>query len=232
MQLRLRPGLKTIEAISQGYGVVWRLVNVAAMLVILLVTTALPVRADDSKVILALGDSLMAGYGLDQADALPVQLQAQLQAEGHAVVVVNAGVSGDTSAGGRSRLEWLLSPNVDAVIVELGANDGLRGIDPAETRKNIEWILAKLKERGLPVLLSGMRAPPNLGQEYGAAFNAIYPQLAEQYDAVFDPFFLEDVATVPELNQNDGIHPNAAGVAKMVKRLTPKVVELLGRINP
>jgi acyl-CoA thioesterase-1 len=129
-------------------------------------------------------------------------------------------------------LEWLLSPDVDAVIVELGANDGLRGIDPAETRKNLDWILAKLQESGRPVLLTGMLAPPNLGQEYGAAFNAIYPQLAQHYGAVFDPFFLEGVAAVPELNQNDGIHPNAAGVARIVERLTPKAVDLLARIHP
>ncbi|MCR4376759.1 MAG: arylesterase [Rhodospirillales bacterium] len=187
-----------------------------------------PARADEVT-ILALGDSLTAGLGLDQADAFPAQLETALRDAGHTVTVVNAGVSGDTSAGGRSRLEWLLTPEIDAVIVELGANDGLRGLDPGETRANLEWILAALKQRGLPVLLTGMQAPPNLGQDYGREFNALYPDLAQRYGALFDPFYLEGVAADPALNQPDGIHPNAQGVAIIVNRLKLKGIELLVR---
>ncbi len=186
-------------------------------------------RADDAKVILALGDSLTAGYGLDQAEAFPVQLQAALQTAGMNATVINGGVSGDTSAGGRSRLEWLLVGQIDGVILELGANDGLRGLDPAQTRDNLDWILTTLKQRGIPVLLSGMYAPPNLGKDYGAEFNAIYPELAEKHSVKLDPFFLEGVAADPNLNQTDGIHPNAEGVAVIVKRLAPKVQELLSQ---
>lgn len=214
-----------------GYGLMRRVVNVTALLAVLCLA-AMPARADGARVVLALGDSLTAGYGMDQGEAFPVQLQAALHAAGHAVTVINAGVSGDTSAGGRSRLEWLLSPDVDAVIVELGANDGLRGVDPAGTRENLDWILAKLRDKGLPVLLTGMVAPPNLGQDYGREFNAIYPDLAQKYGVLFDPFFLQDVAADPALNQRDGIHPNAQGVAIIVERLTPKVIELLAHTKP
>ena len=227
MHLRERPRRKTDEAAPLGYGLMRHLVNVSAALALLIVA-ALPARAEGLKV-LALGDSLTAGYGMDQRDAFPVQLQAALKTAGHDVTIVNAGVSGDTSAGGRSRLEWLLSPDVDAVIVELGANDGLRGVDPAQTRENIDWILAKLNARRLPVLLTGMQAPPNLGKDYGIEFNSIYPDLAQKYDSVYDPFFLQGVAADPALNQKDGIHPNADGVAIIVKRMTPKVIELLAR---
>ena len=188
-------------------------------------------QASDPKIVLALGDSLTAGYGLPQPDAFPVQLQAALNAAGENVTVVNGGVSGDTSAGGRARLEWLLLSPVDAVIVELGANDGLRGLDPGQTRSNIEWILAALKKRAIPVLLSGMLAPPNLGEDYGAEFNSIYPDLARKYDAVLDPFFLEGAAAIPALNQADGIHPNADGVAIIVKRMLPRVRDLLKKTN-
>jgi len=208
-----------------------RVVNVLVVIAGL-VCVVQPAHAEGARVILALGDSLTAGYGLDQTKAFPVQLQAALRDAGHDVTVVNAGVSGDTSAGGRSRLEWLLSPDVDAVIVELGANDGLRGVDPAQTRENIDWILATLKAKGLPVLLTGMVAPPNLGQDYGREFNTLYPDLAQQYGALFDPFFLEGVAADPALNQPDGIHPNPEGVAIIVHRMLPKVIELLALTTP
>lgn len=233
MQLRASPKPRTGENTLKGYGLMRRFVNAAPALMVclLLCGASLPVRAEPVT-LLALGDSLTAGYGLDQTDAFPVQLQNALHAAGHSVTVVNAGVSGDTSAGGRSRLEWLLSPDVDAVIVELGANDGLRGLDPAETRANLDWIMATLHEKGLPVLLTGMQAPPNLGRDYGREFNTIYPDLAQRYGAVFDPFYLEGVAADPALNQRDGIHPNTEGVAIIVKRLMPKVVELLARLDP
>jgi len=211
---------------SFGYGLVARLVNA---LVGVLMLSSVQAHASDPKIVLALGDSLTAGYGLAQPDAFPVQLQAALISAGENVTVVNGGVSGDTSAGGRTRLEWLLLSPVDAVIVELGANDGLRGLDPGQTRDNIEWILATLKERAIPALLSGMLAPPNLGEDYGAEFNTIYPDLAHKYDVVLDPFFLEGAAAIPALNQGDGIHPNADGVAIIVKRMLPKVRDLLKR---
>ena len=220
------------KATSSGYGLKARFVNaLGGALAALVVMFAQPelVRADDAKVILALGDSLTAGYGLDQAEAFPVQLQAALRALGLNATVINGGVSGDTSAGGRSRLEWLLAEPVDGVIVELGANDGLRGLDPGQTRENLDWILTTLKQRDIPVLLSGMYAPPNLGKDYGAEFNAIYPELAQKHTVKLDPFFLEGVAADPNLNQADGIHPNAEGVAMIVKRLTPKVQELLSQ---
>lgn len=221
-----RPRSRPRGAFSSGYGLGTWFVNVLSMIVVL-TATIVEVRASESKTVLALGDSLTAGYGLAQSDAFPVQLQAALQNAGVAVTIVNGGVSGDTSAGGRSRLEWLLAPPVDGVIVELGANDGLRGLDPAQTRENLDWILATLKQRNIPVLLSGMFAPPNLGEDYGAEFNAIYPDLARKYDTVFDPFFLEGVAADAQLNQPDGIHPNSEGVAIIVKRMVPLVKMLL-----
>jgi len=205
-----------------------RLVNILAVLVVL-VFSASSTRAEGGLVVLALGDSLTAGYGLPQPDAFPVQLQSALRSQGFEVTVINGGVSGDTSAGGRSRLDWLLASPVDAVIVELGANDGLRGLDPATTRANLDWILSRLVEKGLPVLLTGMVAPPNLGADYGVEFNTIYADLAHAHGVLLDPFYLQGVAADPALNQKDGIHPNAQGVAKIVTRMTPKVIELLAR---
>ncbi|MBF0246574.1 MAG: arylesterase [Alphaproteobacteria bacterium] len=181
-----------------------------------------------SWTVLALGDSLTAGYGLDAKDAFAVRLEAALRAHGRDVTVINAGVSGDTSAGGLARLDWLLAGReIDAAIVELGANDGLRGLDPAATRANLEQILTRLKTKGARVLLSGMLAPPNLGPDYGQAFNGLYPALAEAHGVAFDPFFLEGVATVPELNQEDGIHPNSDGITKIVNRITPMIINEL-----
>jgi len=180
--------------------------------------------------ILALGDSLTAGYGLPEPDAFTTRLEAALRAEGLDVTVINAGVSGDTSAGGRARLGWALSDKPHAIILELGANDGLRGLDPAETERNLDAILTQARAAGLAVLLTGMKAPPNLGREYGAEFDAIYPRLVEKHDVLFDPFFLEGVAARPELNQPDGIHPNAAGVEVIVGRMLPLVRELVGKL--
>jgi acyl-CoA thioesterase-1 len=182
--------------------------------------------------ILALGDSLTAGYGLAAAESFPAQLERALRAKGHAVSVLNAGVSGDTSAGGLARLAWSLGDSPAAAIVELGANDGLRGLDPAATRRNLAAILARLAERRIPVLLAGMRAPPNLGSEYVAAFDSIYPALAREYDVIFYPFFLEGVVARPELNQADGIHPTGDGVAEIVRRIVPAVERLLARVAP
>jgi len=185
--------------------------------------------ADDPKLVVAFGDSLSAGYGLSEADAFPAQLEGALAALGVTATVVNAGVSGDTTAGGLARLDWTLPEAADLVIVELGSNDGLRGLDPEKTGANLDAILTRLDERGFTALLAGMLAPPNLGPEYGATFNAIYPALAEKHDVVLYPFFLDGVAAVPALNQADGIHPNVDGVAIIVERLAPYVVEALAR---
>ena len=178
--------------------------------------------------LLAFGDSLTSGWGLAARDAFPAQLERALHAAGRKTVrVIASGVAGDTSAGGRARLAWSLADRPDAAIVELGANDGLRGIDPASTYGNLDAILAELKRRGIPVLLAGMYAPPNLGSEYGEAFNAIYPRLAERHGVVLYPFFLEGVAVEPALNQPDGIHPNGDGVAVIVERILPYVMRVL-----
>lgn len=179
--------------------------------------------------ILALGDSLTAGYGLDQDKGFTAQLQTALNAEldGRTVKVLNAGVSGDTTQGGLARLNWALADNPDLVILELGANDGLRGLDPKLTRKNLDQILAQLKKQGVKILLAGMMAPPNLGAQYGNDFNAIYPDLAKKHDVALYPFFLDGVAGMAHLNQDDGIHPNAQGVAIIVDRLVPHIKKVM-----
>lgn len=178
-------------------------------------------RAAEPVTILAFGDSLISGYGLPETDGFPAQLQRALAAAGVAARVANAGVAGDTSAGGLARLDWALGDGPDLVILELGANDGLRGLDPAGTERNLDAMLALLAAKKIPVLFAGMRAPRNLGADYAAQFDALYPRLAGKHRVRFDPFFLEGVATNPALNQADGIHPNAAGVAKIVERLLP-----------
>jgi acyl-CoA thioesterase-1 len=183
-------------------------------------------RAEPAR-ILVLGDSIAAGYGLAAGDAFPARLESRLRGTGHEVRVIDAGVSGDTTAGGLARLDWALADRPHIVIVELGGNDGLRGIAPQATRANLDAILAKLKSRGPRVLLTGMLAPPNLGQEYGRAFNAIYPELAAKHGVALYPFILDGVAAEPDLNQRDGIHPNAKGIAVMVDRIAPYVVRLL-----
>lgn len=174
-----------------------------------------------------LGDSLTAGFGLAPEDAFPAKLERQLAAEGLRVKVLNAGVSGDTTAGGRARLGWALADKPDAVIVALGANDALRGIDPTETRANLDAILTELGRRRLKILLAGMMAPRNLGPDYVRVFDAIYPELAAKHHVALDPFFLEGVALDPALNQPDGIHPNPRGVAAIVERILPAVRRLL-----
>jgi acyl-CoA thioesterase-1 len=179
--------------------------------------------------IVAFGDSLTAGYGLPAQDAFPAKLQAALKAKGHNVEIENAGVSGDTASGGLSRLDWSIQEGTDAVIVELGANDMLRGVDPKVTRQALDDILAKLKERNIPVLLAGMRAAPNMGAEYASAFESIFTDLAAKYDVVFYPFFLEGVAAQAKLALRDGVHPNGAGVDTIVKGILPKVEELMAR---
>ena len=187
--------------------------------------------ADRPITIVALGDSLTAGLGLASQDAFPAKLQKALAAKGLAVTIADAGVSGDTTSGGLARLDWSVPAGTDGVILELGANDALRGLDPAVPRASLEAILRRLKERGIPVLLCGMLSPPNLGADYARTFNAIYPDLARSYDAVFYPFFLDGVAGQRRLNQGDGLHPTAAGVDVIVAGILPKVEELIARIR-
>lgn len=182
--------------------------------------------------LLVLGDSLSAGYGLPAGEAFPAQLERALRAKGHNVNVINAGVSGDTTAGGRARLDWSLADNPQAAIVELGANDGLRGIEPASTAENLSAILAALKARGTPTLLAGMLAPPNLGSAYGKEFNGLFPRIAKDHGAALYPFFLDGVAAEAALNQADGIHPNVKGVQVIVERILPAVEKLIAQVKP
>jgi acyl-CoA thioesterase I len=186
----------------------------------------MPARAE-TKTILALGDSLTAGYGLDGPQAFPVKLEAALKAKGLDVIVINAGVSGDTAAQGAARLEWSLTDDVDAVLVALGGNDALRGLPPEQAEKALDDILAKLKAKNLPTLVLGMRSPPNLGPDYAAAFEPIFTRVAAKHGAALYPFFLDGVAAEAKLNQADGIHPNADGVAEIVRRVLPSVEALL-----
>ncbi|MGE3874463.1 MAG: arylesterase [Parvibaculaceae bacterium] len=191
---------------------------------------ASPLQAQTIHV-LALGDSLTAGLGLDPAQAFPARLEAALKARGHDIVIANAGVSGDTSAAGADRLDWSLAPETDAVIVELGSNDALRGIDPAETEKALDRILSALAARKLPVLLAGMLAPRNLGADYGKKFDAIFPRLAQKHGVLFYPFFLDGVAAEPAFNQPDGLHPNSKGVDMIVARILPITEDLVGQVS-
>jgi acyl-CoA thioesterase-1 len=181
-------------------------------------------------VIVALGDSLTAGFGLPQNEAFPAQLERALKARGQEVKVVNAGVSGDTAAAGLARLDWSLPDDASAVIIELGANDALQGLDPQATKATLEQIITQVKARGLPILLAGMEAPRNLGKDYVEAFGAIYPDLAQRYDLILYPFLLDGVALDDGLTMNDGLHPNAQGVARIVEGILPKVEELLARV--
>ena len=198
----------------------------------LIAITAAPSRGAGNTVkIVALGDSLMAGYGLPEKDGFVARLQAALAAKGVGAVIDNAGVSGNTAADGLARLDWSVPQDTDAVIVELGANDMLRGIRPEVTRAALDAILRRLSERHIGVLLCGMRGAPNLGADYGRAFERIYPELAAKYEALLYPFFLDGVASDLGLNQPDGLHPNAAGVNAIVAGVLPKVEELVARIR-
>ncbi|MBV8911972.1 MAG: arylesterase [Acetobacteraceae bacterium] len=196
----------------------------AAVLLFAAAAQARPVR------ILVLGDSLTAGYGLPAPRAFQSQMQAALRAEGYDVTLIDAAVSGDTTAGGRARLDWALADGADAALVELGGNDGLRGLDPASTEANLRAILDALAAKHIPVLLSGMLAPPNLGPEYGDAFKAVFARLGQDPGVLYDPFFLQGVAGDPALNQPDHIHPNEAGVQRVVARLLPLMKRLIAMV--
>jgi acyl-CoA thioesterase-1 len=181
--------------------------------------------------IVVLGDSLSAGFGLAAQDALPAKLERALKAKGLAVEIGNAGVSGDTAAGGLARLDWSVPDGTDAVIHELGANDALRGADPKATRVSLDAIIRRLKARKVAVLLAGMYAPRNFGPDYVKAFDAIYPELAAEHGLILYPFILDGVAGEPALNQGDGLHPTAAGVDIMVSRMLPAAEELVARVR-
>jgi acyl-CoA thioesterase-1 len=183
----------------------------------------------ETKRLYVLGDSLAAGYGLPEEQGFTAQLEKALRAKGHDVKVINGGVSGDTTAGGRQRMAWALATKPHYVIVELGANDALRGLPPEEAKINLDAILTELSKRKVPTLLAGMYAPPNMGKAYTRAFEAMYPALAAKHGTVFYPFFLEGVANRRHLNQRDMIHPNAAGVKVIVEKILPSVEKLLAR---
>jgi acyl-CoA thioesterase-1 len=185
--------------------------------------------AAGGPVIVAFGDSLTAGFGLQNSDAFPSQLEKALRARGQDVTVTNAGVSGDTAAAGLARLDWALPDDASAVIIELGGNDALQGLDPAATKATLEKIINKVKARGLPILLAGMEAPRNLGDQYVVQFRALYADLAARYDLILYPFFLDGVVLDDKYLLGDGLHPNAAGVARIVEGILPKVEELLAK---
>lgn len=191
----------------------------------ILAAAAEPVR------IVGFGDSLMAGYQLDAGQSFPEKLEAALRERGHDVTVVNAGVSGDTTSGGLSRLDWSIPDGTDLVILELGANDMLRGISPEITERNLDAMITRLTERGITVLLAGMVAAPNLGDDYGSAFNGLYPRLAEKHGLILYPFFLDGVAADPALLLADGMHPNALGVERMVANALPVVERALAALK-
>ncbi|NNU81408.1 arylesterase [Halovulum dunhuangense] len=229
--------MKSLSSLGTGLGYGARAARHKLAIVAVAAMATLPAQAQDATVtIAALGDSLTQGYGLPPEEGFVPQLANWLAANGHeGVEVLNAGVSGDTTAGGLSRIGWTLTDDVDGVIVALGGNDLLRGIDPANSRSNLEAILAEVTGRGLPVLLAGMIAPGNYGPEFKRDFDAMYPELADRYDAVYYPFFLQglgmgtDPGAAADLMQPDGIHPNAEGVAAMVADIGPFVAELVER---
>ncbi|MDE0051173.1 MAG: arylesterase [Rhodospirillales bacterium] len=209
---------------SPGRAISW----IGAALCAWLLLLGPPSAAGEPRIVV-LGDSLTAGFGLPREDAFPAGLEAALRAEGHAWQVIDAGVSGDTSAGGLARLDWVLADSPEIVIVELGANDGLRGLPTDQMEANLDAILVGIGESSATTLLAGMRAPANFGADYAAAFRAVYERLAARHRVALYPFFLEGVALKPALNQPDGIHPNAAGVAEIVRRILPHVVALTAR---
>ncbi|WP_169546250.1 arylesterase [Sneathiella aquimaris] len=209
-----------------AYGKFTRFFNIFAVVALFFLQIQ-SVTANETRRLVAFGDSLTAGYGLPQTEAFTVQLEAALQKAGLDIKVENAGVSGDTSTGGLQRLDWAIGNGADFVLLELGANDALRGIEPSVTRKSLMKIIEKLQEKDIPVMLAGMKAPPNMGPEYQEEFDRIYPELAKKYKIAFYPFFLEGVASIPDLNQEDAIHPNKEGVALIVEKMTPSLVEFV-----
>lgn len=196
----------------------------------LVLVTSPPATGNDKRVhIAAFGDSLTAGFGLPPGADFASRLEVALLKQGHSVRITNAGVSGDTTSGGLARFDWAVPDDTDAVILELGANDALRGISPKIARKNLDKILAKLKARNIPVLIAGMRAPANWGADYEKDFNTVFPDLAKKYQSLLYPFFLEGVIEKPNLKLADALHPNKAGVDEIVRRILPSVIKLIAR---
>jgi len=208
----------------------WARAGLVALIAAFTIASGSPAEAKTVKLV-AFGDSLTTGYGLPKADSFAAKLEVALRARGLDVSVANAGVSGDTASMGLARLDWSIPADTDGVIVELGANDMLRGQPPATTRKALTDILSRLKSRGVPVLLAGMRAAPNMGADYQKAFDGIYPDLAREFGTLYYPFFLEGVAGTRGLNLPDGIHPTAAGIDIIVANILPKVEELVQRAS-
>ncbi|KRA00415.1 acyl-CoA thioesterase [Mesorhizobium sp. Root157] len=208
--------------------------HIVALLVTLAAFTFAPAASAKAEPlqIVGFGDSLMAGYGLGPGEGFTDRLQATLRAKGHDVAVVNAGVSGDTTSGGLARLDWSIPDGTRLVILELGANDMLRGVDPALIEQNLDAMLSRLKARGIPVVLAGMVAAPNLGHAYGEQFGTIYPALAEKYGATLYPFFLDGVAGNGSMQLDDGMHPNAAGVERMVESFLPTIEKAIAALPP
>lgn len=203
---------------------------ILASFVLFAVTTTNAIAEEkvcEGKTLVVLGDSLVAGFGLEPGAAYPEQLSKKLSEEGISVDVINAGVSGDTSTSGLARLDWSVGEEADAVLLELGANDALRGISPEVTEKNLETVIEKLKERDVEILLAGMMAPPNMGKSYGEKFNSLYERLAQKHEVSLYPFFLEGVVADPKLNLPDGIHPTREGIAVIVENTLPAVRELI-----
>lgn len=220
-----------LKAAKLSYGRRRAPVQLAGLFAILALAFGAPAQARTIHLV-AFGDSLTAGLGVAAGKAFPDQLQAALRAKGYDVAIANAGVSGETAADGLARFDWSVPDGADALIVELGANDMLRGLKPEATKTALAEILGKAKARDIPVLLTGMRAAPNLGADYAHAFDAIFPDLAKEYGAILYPFFLDGVAADPKLNQPDGEHPTAEGVAVIVRKIEPSVEELLTRVKP
>ena len=218
-------------------GLIWtRLLVFATAAIVTFYAANAPAHAEATQekqeiVILSFGDSLMAGYQIPIDKAFPAQLEAALREKGYSVRVVNSGVSGDTAAEGLARLDWSLNEKVDGAIVEFGANDALRGIEPKVTEPSLDEILKTLKDKRIELLVAGMEAPRNWGKDYDDAFRAMYPRLAAKYGALLYPFFLKDVATVRSLNLTDGLHPTPEGVAVVVRNILPEVEKLIARIR-
>jgi acyl-CoA thioesterase-1 len=219
----MRAGNRTYGFWPMAFKLVSRLFAAAFLALAMLMT---PATAESFRIV-GFGDSLMAGYGLDPGQSVPEKLEALLRGRGHDVVIANAGVSGDTSSGGLSRLDWSVPDDTQLVILELGANDMLRGIGPEITEANLDAMIGKLKSRGIDVLLAGMRAAPNLGPDYQQAFDGMFSRLAEKHDVPLYPFFLDGVAAEPSLLLDDGMHPNAAGVDRIVEGILPSVEAVL-----
>ena len=214
----------------------WASAQVSMLLALfngVLVCMAMPIGAAAEQRpirIVALGDSLTAGFMLPATESFPVQLEQALKAKAYAVEVINAGVSGDTTAAALDRFEWAVPDGIDAAIVELGANDALRGLDPGLARRNLDAIIRRLKAKGAEILIAGMIAPRNWGEAYAQQFDAIFPELARAHGALLYPFFLEGVALRQDLNLDDGLHPNGKGVAEIIERILPSVEELIRRV--